>query len=122
MELSQIASHDMDIQRVLEYKNENVINHFMSSYEIDYCESEIIFTEMPRWLWLNGQIKEQSNVQIGIDEPLLVIDEMWHTFILHTYDYSLFCKEYFGHYLHHTPTPKAEIGSTQNPKLGILQA
>jgi hypothetical protein len=31
------------------------------------------------------------------------VDEVWHTFILFTRDYSRFCEEVFGFYLHHHP-------------------
>ena len=31
------------------------------------------------------------------------VDEVWHTHILFTQDYSQFCNAVFGHYLHHVP-------------------
>lgn len=36
--------------------------------------------------------------------PSQVVDVAWHEFILVTREYSKFCKEAFGKYLHHTPT------------------
>lgn len=39
---------------------------------------------------------------------LVVIDEMWHNFVLFTKEYTQFCKEYFGYYLHHGPATEAE--------------
>src|SRR5690348_8802846 len=32
-----------------------------------------------------------------------VVDEAWHTFILFTLDYSRFCDEVFGRFIHHHP-------------------
>jgi len=41
------------------------------------------------------------------------VDEVWHTFILFTRDYMLFCNEVFGHYLHHQPSiPSQPIDGT----------
>ena len=35
--------------------------------------------------------------------PSLVVDDLWHEFILHTFDYTRFCQQAFGRYFHHTP-------------------
>ena len=35
--------------------------------------------------------------------PSRVVDEAWHEFILMTRDYTLFCQQGFGEYLHHAP-------------------
>lgn len=34
------------------------------------------------------------------------VDEVWHTHILHTTDYTAFCDQVFGGYLHHTPASR----------------
>ena len=41
-------------------------------------------------------------------EPLWVIDEMWHTFLLYSKDYYDFCHQYLGRMIHHRPTPRAK--------------
>lgn len=33
-----------------------------------------------------------------------VLDEAWHTFILHTRDYAEYCSNRFGRFVHHIPT------------------
>ena len=38
-----------------------------------------------------------------VDNSIIVIDEMWHTFILFTRDYHNFCYKYFSRFIHHTP-------------------
>ena len=44
---------------------------------------------------------------------MIIIDEMWHMFILFTEDYYNFCNKYFGHYIHHLPeTQEKNISST----------
>lgn len=35
--------------------------------------------------------------------PSYEIDEAWHAHVLHTKEYTKFCQEFFGYYLHHDP-------------------
>lgn len=39
----------------------------------------------------------------NIPMPSVVVDDVWHEFILHTRDYEAFCKEFLGFFLHHVP-------------------
>jgi hypothetical protein len=36
------------------------------------------------------------------------VDDVWHTFILFTCEYTDFCSQVFGHYLHHQPATADE--------------
>ncbi|MBT2523883.1 hypothetical protein J7E91_00165 [Streptomyces sp. ISL-99] len=36
--------------------------------------------------------------------PSKLVDIGWHTFILHTVDYALFCQQVAGRFIHHVPT------------------
>lgn len=94
------------INDLIKYRCNNVIESFAYSYGVSEIDSDIIFEDMLRFLWLGkyaevNTVKENVN---AIDLPLLVIDEMWHTFILHSVDYMAFCNQYFGGYIHHLPT------------------
>jgi hypothetical protein len=35
--------------------------------------------------------------------PSMLVDDMWHEFLLHTRDYAAFCDAAFGRFLHHEP-------------------
>jgi hypothetical protein len=35
--------------------------------------------------------------------PSHTIDLGWHTFLLHTKEYKLFCRQVAGHFIHHVP-------------------
>lgn len=88
--------------------NETVIvESFMERYNVTYDEALDIFIETKKWLWLASKV-EPSNMGLFIDKPLLIIDEMWHNFILHTKHYYKFCLENFKRFIHHSPTPPAE--------------
>lgn len=51
-------------------------------------------------MWLSEQRKEQGK-KTYLFGPLLILDELWHAFILHTRDYVDFSLKYFGRYFHH---------------------
>ena len=65
-------------------------------------EAEAIFTETKKFLYISRQ------PGVFIPDELLIVDEMWHNFILFTATYQEFCLRYFGIYIHHTPAAKAE--------------
>ncbi|RYY02200.1 MAG: hypothetical protein EOO53_14290 [Gammaproteobacteria bacterium] len=91
------------LRNVIGYKNQNVIISFTQKYDVDVETATIIFEDMIRFLTLSRLDDESLCV---IDDPILIIDEMWHLFILSTQDYFLFCKSFFGEYIHHKPTIK----------------
>jgi hypothetical protein len=99
-----------DLEKILEYKNEDIIHRFMKEFSLSEIESEDIFTETKKWLYACTVGKsKQNSPRLLIDDSLLIIDEMWHNFILHTTLYFDFCNEHFGYYVHHQPTSKKEM-------------
>ncbi len=101
------------LEEVLEYKNDNIIYKFQESFEVSFELAEDLFDQTKKWLWLCAKVREDYKdkdvrPEIFIDTSMLMIDEMWHTFILFTFDYTKFCEKYFGCYLHHAPTTKGE--------------
>jgi hypothetical protein len=49
--------------------------------------------------------------------PSQVVDDLWHEFILYTKNYSTFCQQAFGRYMHHTPA--AVLGENQRNNDGL---
>jgi hypothetical protein len=93
------------IDKALEYQNDEVIYRFLTLWEVSFAEAQDLFLETKKWLWLCAQPEKQ---RLGITAPLLIIDEMWHNFILFSHDYAEYCHDCFGHYIHHTPTSHNE--------------
>jgi hypothetical protein len=87
---------------LLQYKNENVISRFTDLFEVPEEEAEVIFTETKKFFFISRQ------PGVFIPDELLIVDEMWHNFILFTSTYHEFCACYFGGFLHHLPASKAE--------------
>lgn len=98
---------------VLAYQNDDIVYKFMENFDVSFEESTMLFNETKKWLWMCAITKMRQNKGeevpvLTIDEPLIMLDEMWHTFVLFTKAYGQFCKEYFGFFIHHSPTTKRE--------------
>ena len=97
------------LDEVLQYECPDAVYRFRKTYGITHEESADIFVQVKKWLWLAHQ-RRMAGLETGlsIDIPIVVIDEMWHNFVLFTKEYTAFCKHYFGYYVHHAPTTEAE--------------
>ncbi|MBV7314958.1 hypothetical protein [Shewanella sp. NIFS-20-20] len=105
-----------NIEQVLTYQNQNVIDRFIKLYNVEQTEAEQLFDDVKRWLWLASKTDSLGiNKPLVIDSALVVIDEMWHNFMLFTREYCAFCNEYFGKYLHHAPF--AQVNARQQQKI-----
>jgi hypothetical protein len=97
------------LDEVLEYSNRDVVHRFRKNYGLTWEQAEDIFDQVKKWLWLANHRRHSGITQgLSIDLSLVVIDEMWHNFVLFTKEYAEFCTHYFGYYLHHGPATEAE--------------
>lgn len=96
---------NLNLVRLLEYKNSKVITHFCYHHpQWTASQAEQLFNDLLAWMWLNKQ-RVQEKKKTYLFGPLLILDEIWHTFILHTRDYVDFCQNYFNDYFHHDVEP-----------------
>jgi hypothetical protein len=100
--ITEMKLDTSQLERMLLYRNENIISRFTDVLAVSAEEAEDIFTETKKFLWL-CQLPG-----IFINDDLLIIDEMWHNFILFTKDYHHFCQSHFNRYFHHLPSSKKE--------------
>lgn len=91
---------------VLRYKNIEVVRRFREQFPVSEREAQSIFRETKKWLWLCA-VSPKSG-QLSVTDSIVVIDEMWHVFLMYTRGYHAFCQRYFGQLLHHAPTTQAE--------------
>lgn len=96
------------LKKILKYKNKDVIFRFSKLFNMPKGEIEELFEETKKWLYavsINRELYKKGEVDfvIAINDDLLIIDEMWHNFILFTKDYKAFCYEYFGDFINHQP-------------------
>lgn len=94
---------NIDLNNVLAYKNKDIVDRFLAMYNVEQEEASKIFNETLKWLWLGNKIDG-----VFIDDSTLIIDEMWHNFILFTQDYEMFCLSNFGRYIHHQPEKRKQ--------------
>lgn len=95
----------LSLAEVINYQNDRVIDHFRKRWpEYSLETSQQLFKDLMAWMWLNQQ-RTLLGKKTYLFGPLLILDEMWHSFILHTRDYSHFSIQYFGEYFHHEVEP-----------------
>lgn len=106
----------MNLDYIKNYTNSELVKSFAFKRQISISESYQIFEDVKSFLSLHGYIKIYSKKdpldtpkQIEIDSDTYIIDEMWHSFILRTKDYALFCNEAFGKFIDHSPVPISEM-------------
>ena len=88
-----------------QYKNPDVIERFIRNFPDKKDQAEDLFSELLNYLWLCQKFWEDKNISphapqlqfnCVMQQEMLAMDEMWHTFILFTQDYTVFCEKYFG--------------------------
>ena len=91
------------LHHILAYRNDDVVSRFTDQFAVSETEAEDIFTETLKFLYLS------QLPTVFIPDDLLIVDEMWHNFILFTPAYVAFCKTHFqGEFFHHVPASRAE--------------
>jgi hypothetical protein len=105
LEGGSISVPTCPLAKALRYENPEVVNRFGQLYDVSFEEAADVFVETKKWLWLASQVESGA---LSITDPLLIIDEMWHNFVLFTFDYTRYCIDCFGLYIHHAPTTQAD--------------
>jgi len=90
------------LDAILAYQDEDVISRFTDLLAVEEAEAQDIFQETKKFLYLS------HHYPVFIPDDLLILDEMWHNFILFTPAYRTFCQTHFHKFLHHLPTTKQE--------------
>ena len=104
-----------NLNRATSYRNDAVVGRFAQKHNISEEKAQEIFEETCKWLWLKAKASQEASApELPMFENgyLEKIDEMWHTFLLYTKDYTGFCHRLLGQYVHHTPS---KGGDGDNP-------
>jgi len=84
------------LRALMSYDNEAVIIRFAEDQEIPLDESRRIFYGLKQYLAV-------CVFTGGKRSPAKIIDECWHTFLLHCKDYRAFCDEFLRGFVDHDP-------------------
>lgn len=92
----------------INYRNPEALHRFEFQYKISGAEAEQIFEDVLSYLWLTATLEDRrkedpATPDITIWNGMVILDEMWHCFILVTEQYTDFCNKNFGRYIHHPP-------------------
>src|SRR5579863_5401704 len=82
-------------EQLARYQHEGVVGKFRDEWDVEETEALDIFSEMKKFLYVSEFAQKQC-IEFEIDEPILMIDKMWHHFVLFTGDYEIFCNRFFG--------------------------
>ena len=75
-----------DLAALFHYKNTKLLDYFCHHYpEWTLQEGQVLFDDLLAWMWLHEQRAKQAK-KTYLFGPLLILDELWHAFILHTRD------------------------------------
>lgn len=102
----EVLEYDNKLSELLEFGHDDeIIDGFINRYNVTIEEAKEILDETKKWLWLASESHNDRNIGMSMDKPLLIIDEMWHNFIIYTKHYQQFCMDKFNKFVHHIPTP-----------------
>jgi hypothetical protein len=105
----------VSLERALAFDGTDIIADFHSKYRVSKEEAHALFEDVKKWVWACAVAHEHgSKVSMLIDERLLIIDYMWHSFVLFTREYHAFCEAIGGPYIHHAPTTQADHHATRS--------
>ena len=102
------------------YQNHEVICRYCDDYDKPMEYGRDVFMQLLKWLHISNQLKLLGSTAF-ITTEINEIDKMWHTFILFTKDYELFCHKYFKYFIHHTPKTLETKILTQDEKRTLFR-
>lgn len=81
-----------------------IIRRFQQQFSLpdDICKDLLLVVKS--YLWLSARRLKEEGKFIPMLESHYAVDEMWHTFILFTREYTDFSLYLAGKYLHHSPS------------------
>lgn len=89
---------------LLNFNSNELVGYFAHKNDISTTASTTLLRDLLGWMWLTLHRKTKGKAT-HLFGPLLVLDEFWHCFILHTRLYQQFCNTYFDEFFHHDIEP-----------------
>jgi hypothetical protein len=84
-------------------------------YGLERCVAERVMDQGLAFLDVMGSLGE------GLS-PSKQVDPAWHTFMLHSAEYTQWCQERFGRYIHHAPNSRWRDKATMTDVVGKIRA
>ncbi len=94
---SQVSSPGIEkLNELLDHRCEGVIMRYSLDKKVSYEEAEKVFVGLMQYVIA-------TTFTAGYRTPSMIIDEMWHIYLLHMRDYEQFCADMLGSTLYHDP-------------------
>jgi len=97
-----LQSGMLNLEKLDRYYYDPLIQRFQRKFGIEYGRVQLIFEDLKKFFLLSYKYRNET----FINHELLILDQMWHTFLLFTEEYGRFCISCFGEFIHHTPMTK----------------
>lgn len=109
------------LEEVLAYEFDDLLFKFRQDWEVSQAEAEELFTAVKKWLWL--MCKRYHDGKAGLEKPemrftrsTILLDQMWHQFMLFTPNYHHFTHQFFGFFIGHAPFGRDEVREMEEAK------
>lgn len=102
------------IEKIRSYKHAGVVARLRKEFGMSEDEASELFEDTKLFLCL-------SLTGDSCLSPTAKIDDGWHTFLLFTKDYALFCRDYLGHFVHHVPFGPDHMRSESDTQINIRE-
>lgn len=92
-------------EEILEYYQKDVVKRFAKEQNESLETGKAVWREMLKFLYVASQTDDPCS-------PSPIVDKMWHTFIIYTKPYKVFCEGYLGKFIHHFPKKASDSTAT----------
>lgn len=102
MEVKMLTQPSSACENLLEqvdaYEHPELVERLKRKIGISHTKAQLLFSDTKRFLYLCATNEQPLG-------PTKAIDAGWHEFLMYTREYSEFCIEILGKFIHHVPTP-----------------
>lgn len=92
-----IYQRSIDTAGIYAYPLIDIMNKFRKDYGVSQKAATVLEIELKTFLI------DAAYSKVGLPYRRKKVNQLWHTFILHTREYHLFCFTFFGRMIHHHP-------------------
>lgn len=97
------------LNAMLSHNAQRIVEKVSVEFNVDIETAEELFRETIKFLWIFVKYPQDCGQKYHVGGAgISILDDVWHIFILHTKEYSDFCEQFFGQYLHHWPSNQQE--------------
>lgn len=104
---------------VLDYFNIIVIKRYCYEYNKSIEFGTELFQAFLKFMHISDILGRKKILTYIINE-IVEIDKMWHTFLLFTREYELFCYKFFNRFIHHSPVTEENPAPKKEDKKILL--